>query len=258
MLVVLGRAKVQEVRGAPAQYCTRGELSAPSAQVQYMGCMKFRRLNGADHHERGFLFTSQPEYPAHVQPTEKPMIASITNVKAAGVAVGVVLTALLWAPSFAAAHQEQPSKAETIKIIGAVEKPREWTPDQIKTEFATEIKTVPYTLKGNKGEAQCLPLITLVQAAKLKINPKQKNHELAFAVVVKGRDGYAACFSYGELLPQIGNRAVWLALDRSGKLLPDSAAPAEVISVDDEKPSRWVHAVSSISVIDGVQAAEIK
>jgi hypothetical protein len=174
--------------------------------------------------------------------------------------VSIVIVLIALAIRFAASAQDntQLAKPSTIRIAGAVEKPREWTPDQLKTEFAADIKTVPYTLKGVKGEAQCLPLLTLIQAAKLKLSPKPKNHELAVAIVVKGSDGYAACFSYGELQPQIGKRAVWLALDRGGKPLPEAAAPAELLSTDDDKPSRWVHAISSITVIDGVQATEGK
>ena len=172
----------------------------------------------------------------------------------------LVITTLAIASTMALTHHRTAARAQnttqslkpsTIRVSGAVENPRDWTPEQMKAEFAADFKTVPYTLKGVKGEAQCLPLLILIKAAKIKVNPKQKNHELAFGVVVKGRDGYAACFSYGELQPQIGKRSVWVALDRNGKPLPGAAAPAELLSPDDEKPSRWVHAISSITVIDG-------
>lgn len=147
----------------------------------------------------------------------------------------------------------QAAKPFTIQVTGSVESPRSWTPDEMKSLSAVEIKNVPYTLNDQKREAHCLPLLALVQAAKLKISPKPKNHELALAIVVTGRDGYTACFSYGELQPQIGKRTVLVALDRDGKPLPDAAAPAEILSPDDEKPSRWVHAIKSINVIDCVQ-----
>lgn len=183
------------------------------------------------------------------------MFATKRNPKLRVLAATIALIMVAGIVRFTARAQDtsQASKPEVIRIFGAVEKPREWTPERIKTELAADVKVVPYTLKGVKGEAHCIPLMTLIQAAKLKLSPKPKNHELAVAIIVMGRDGYAACFSYGELQPQIGKRAVWVALDRNGKPLPDSAAPTELLSTDDEKPSRWVHAISSITVIDGVQ-----
>jgi hypothetical protein len=149
-------------------------------------------------------------------------------------------------------------KQDAFRIAGAVEKPGEWTPEQLKKEFAGDIKTVSYTLKGEKGEAHCLPLLTLIQAAKPRLNPKAKNHQLAFAIMVRADDGYTICFSMGELLPQVGKRAVWLALDRNGKPLSEAEAPVELLSTDDEKPSRWVHNIASITLLDGLQTPDSK
>src|ERR1700731_3090360 len=130
---------------------------------------------------------------------EKPMIAS-NRLRIATIMIALITMGMQHRFVAHAQDAKQPANPATIKVAGAVEAPKEWTIDQIKTEFAADIKTVPYTLKGVKGGAQSVPLISIIKAAKLKVNPKQKNHELAYAVVVKGRDGYAACFSYGELL----------------------------------------------------------
>ena len=60
-------------------------------------------------------------------------------------------------------------------------------------------------------------------------------------------------FTLGELLPQFGNRQVWLALDRNGKPFVGDDAPAQLIVPEDEKGARWVHGIRSITLIDGFQ-----
>ena len=169
--------------------------------------------------------------------------------------------ALLVAVSVALAGRTQNLSAETapkpqttIRIEGAVEKPQTWTLESLNRDFAKEITSVSYTLKGNKGEAHCLPLLALIQAAKPRLNAKIKNHQLAFVVFAYGADGYTAAFSLGEMLPQYGKRNVWLALDRDGAPLPAKESPAELLSPDDEKPSRWVHGVIRLRLVDGTKA----
>ena len=142
----------------------------------------------------------------------------------------------------------------SFALSGAIEKPETWTVEKLGKEFSGDIKTVPFTLKGEKGTAKCVSLIALVQAAKLHVNPKIKNHELAFCVVVKATDGYTVAFSFGELSPTHGKRDVWIALEKDGKPLSDRDAPVQLIVSDDEKPARWVHAVTSISVVDTAAA----
>ncbi len=153
----------------------------------------------------------------------------------------------------AARHTQEP---ETIRIGGAVEKPDAWTVERLSKEFAGDLHTVHYTLKGTKREARCVPLIALIEAAKPRLNPQIKNHELAFLVLARGKDGYTVSFSLGELLPQYGKSAVWVALDRDGKPLPEQAAPAELLVPGDVKPSRWVRALAEITLVDGTQALE--
>jgi hypothetical protein len=109
-----------------------------------------------------------------------------------------------------AGHVQEPGTA-MIRVDGAVEKLGTWTTERLTKEFAGDIRTVPYTLKGEKGEARCVPLLTLVRAARPRLDPKRKNHLVAFVVIVRAEDGYAAAFSLGELLPENGKREVWVA-----------------------------------------------
>jgi DMSO/TMAO reductase YedYZ molybdopterin-dependent catalytic subunit len=153
----------------------------------------------------------------------------------------------------------QPADAPpaTLQIAGAVTKPVRWTSAQLATQFAADIRPLDYTLKGVHHTAkQAIPLLKLLEAANLKVNPHVKHGDLQFIVAAEGHDGYTVDFSYAELLAEIGNRPVWVALDEDGKALTGEAAPAELIVPGDTKPARWVHSLTRIVVIDGSQVAD--
>ena len=150
----------------------------------------------------------------------------------------------------------QAQQAESFQIAGAIEKPGVWTVARLEKEFAGDIKTISYTMrraKGveEKGESRCLPLYALIQATKPLLNPKVKNHTLAFVALVRADDGYTIAFSLGEITPQVGGRNVYIALDRNGKPLRGDDGPVQLLSTDDQKPARWVHGVASITLLDG-------
>jgi DMSO/TMAO reductase YedYZ molybdopterin-dependent catalytic subunit len=83
-----------------------------------------------------------------------------------------------------------------------------------------------------------------------KADPRMKNSELRLVVGVECRDGYLITFSLGELLADIGNRHVWLALDMDGQPLPQRDGPIRLIVPEDVKPGRWAHAVQAIFVVN--------
>jgi hypothetical protein len=145
---------------------------------------------------------------------------------------------------------------DVFRVEGAVERPASWTAERLTKDFASEIRTITYTSKGEKETARCVPLLAVIKAAGLKENPKAKNAALAFAVVVRASDGYATCFSMGELTADVGNRDVYVALDRNGYPLPGDDGPVQLIVPADGKPSRWVHGVTRIVLIDGLAATE--
>ena len=151
--------------------------------------------------------------------------------------------------------------AETEKAVhvgGEVAKSGDWTVSRIRNELASEIKSVQYTSRGQTHTSNCVSLLSILKAAgvqtELKMDtnadPKTKHYELRLAVVVEGRDGYAVTFSLAELLPDIGNRSVWLALDMDGQPLMSRDGPMKVIVPEDQKPARGVHAVQAITVVN--------
>ena len=87
------------------------------------------------------------------------------------------------------------------------------------------VAAIEYETHGHKHVAHAVPLLGVLQAAgidaKLKMDPKAdpktKNYPLRLSVVVKGNDGYTATFALAELLPEIGDRPVWIALDADNR-----------------------------------------
>jgi len=144
----------------------------------------------------------------------------------------------------------QTRPAGSISIQGDIASPQSWTPDQIRSSFAKDGKTLQYTLKGIKHSGYVVPLMSLINAGGPKIDPKIKSHELRFVVVIEARDGYTAAIDLADLMPAIGNHEAWIALDMDDKPLADSDAPANLIIPGDQKPERWVHGVKTIRVID--------
>jgi hypothetical protein len=146
----------------------------------------------------------------------------------------------------------------TIHVVGSAVKTGDWSVDQLQTQLASQIKAVDYNSRGGKHTFHCVPLIAVLQAAGVSgdfamngaADPKIKNPQMRQVVLVRGRDGYAVVFSMAEVLPMVGNRAVWVALDEDGAPLDDSAGPVRLIVPDDQMPSRGVHQVDSIEVID--------
>ena len=145
----------------------------------------------------------------------------------------------------------------SFHVSGAVGRPADWTADRLAKDQAGAAQTIHYTLKGVAHTARAVPLLAVIQAAQPGYNARIKNHRLQFLVAVQGFDGYTVDFSLAELLPEIGHRAAWLALDEDGRPLTDESGPVQLIVPDDAKPGRWVHDVRAVTVIDGAQAAPV-
>jgi hypothetical protein len=145
-----------------------------------------------------------------------------------------------------------------IHVGGDVATPKDWTVQQLSQQFASDIKPIDYTGKSGKHTFRCVPLLSVLKASGVqldlnmgaKADPKTKNSALRFVILAGGRDGYMTVFSLGELLPDIGNRAAWVAIDEDGKALPDADGPARLIVPQDQMPARGVHELAEITVVN--------
>jgi len=145
-----------------------------------------------------------------------------------------------------------------IDVKGAVEKPAKWTAASLHKQFAAEIKSIEFTSRGQKHTASCIALSSILHAAGAdtqmkmgpEVSPAMKNHALRLAVVVSSYDGYTACFSLAELMPDFGNTVAWVALDSDGKPFSEGDGHVRVIVPTDKKPARSVRDVQTIEVVD--------
>jgi len=143
---------------------------------------------------------------------------------------------------------------ESIRITGTDGTAQTWAPARIKEVLASDLKA--------KHTANAIPLLALLEGAGVpvalkmdpKADPKSKNYNLRLAVVIEAGDGYTATFSLAELMPEIGGKEVWLALDEDGKPLTERDGLARMIVPSDKMPARWVRDVVGISVVDPAAA----
>jgi hypothetical protein len=189
--------------------------------------------------------------PAWVVRLQNRLIAPVGFALATSL-LGIVLGL---APSSAGAE-------EGVRVTATDGTATTWTAARIKEVLATEMKPLEHTSHGQKHTSTAVPLLAVLKAAgipvALKMDPKAdphvKNYNLRLAVVVQAGDGYTATFSLGELLPEVGGRESWLALDEDGKPLTERDGPMKLIVPTDQKPSRWVRNVTSVTVVDPTAA----
>ena len=143
------------------------------------------------------------------------------------------------------------SAEDSFRVTGAADHPREWTAAQLLKQYGDQAETVRFTRRGAEHTARCVPLSLVVKPAQARLENEAKNHELGFAVFVRGRDGNAVCFSYAELMPELSQRHVWLALEVDGKPLAGKENPVRLLVPEDAKPARWTYGVTSITLVDG-------
>ncbi|MGA2230007.1 MAG: hypothetical protein ABSH22_03695 [Tepidisphaeraceae bacterium] len=145
----------------------------------------------------------------------------------------------------------------TIHIGGSDLKGADLSISDIQTQLAAEIKPVQYNSHGAMHTFACVPLVSLLKLAGAHTDfvmggssdPKVKNPQMRQAVIVSGSDGYTVVFSMAEILPMVGDRTVWVALDEDGKPLAASDGPARLIVPGDKMPPRAVHQVADIEVV---------
>src|SRR5580692_418240 len=95
---------------------------------------------------------------------------------------------------FAAAALADPTTSPVttgaIHISGAVAQPSDWTADQLKTQFASQIQSIDYESHGQKHTSDAIPLVALLKSAGVSIDSKEdqkadpKTKNAAFRIVV--------------------------------------------------------------------------
>jgi hypothetical protein len=154
------------------------------------------------------------------------------------------------------------AQTDSVTVTGEVDHPGNWSVADLKSQLASDFKTIQISRRGQQHSADVVPLLSLLKAAGTKMDlkmgpsvaPTDKNYPLRLIVIVTGRDGYAATFSLAELLPQFGNHAAWLEVAEDGNALSDRDLPMDLVVPDDVKPGRWVHGIGTITILNATTA----
>jgi len=135
-----------------------------------------------------------------------------------------------------------PAPADSLRISGAVQRPR-----ALDVQALEALPAI--TLKTDAGAWSGVDLWTLLASeGGLQLPATPRSAALAHYVLVTGSDGYRALFALAELDPAFGARPVLLAYRLDGAPLGRSGM-ARIVAPGDGKRGRSVANVVSIQVL---------
>lgn len=149
--------------------------------------------------------------------------------------------------------------AETISIGGDVKNPRQWSAEQLKAQFADQIKEVKFTdpfSSWQKKSGNGIPLLSVIKAAEPKLETVTKFHkdqmhyDMSFLIILEARDNFRVYFTLAELMPQLGSTEVYLVWDKEGKTLTGKEGPFRLATLNTKMPDREIYGISSITIVD--------
>ena len=143
-------------------------------------------------------------------------------------------------------------------LRGDVAKPGAWTVERVERDLKDRLRVVKYSHRGTAYTSRSISLLDFVRAAEPRLTKGVGNPLLGMVVVVRAGNGYTVSFGAGELMPDYGNKEVWIVLDRDGKPLPTDEGPVRlVVPSEPDRRERWVYGIRSVTVIDGARAAKL-
>lgn len=147
--------------------------------------------------------------------------------------------------------------AATLTIRGDVQKPVQWSVEELKTKFAGQVQDIKFTAGMDKAVkvGTGLPLFSIIQTAELKTDKSIKHHDLSFLAIVEASDNYRVFFTLAELMPQGGHAQAWLLWNVDGKPLSGKEAPFRLVVSTDQGADRYIYGVTKITLVDGVKLA---
>jgi DMSO/TMAO reductase YedYZ molybdopterin-dependent catalytic subunit len=147
--------------------------------------------------------------------------------------------------------------AATLSIRGDVQKPVQWSVEELKSKLAGQIQDVTF-VAGKDKQTQVgtgVPLFSLIQAAAPKTDKGIKHHDLAFLVILEAGDAYRVFFSLAELMPRNGPAQAFLIWNVDGKPLSGKEAPLRLVCSTNQPADRLIYGVNSITLVDGIKLA---
>lgn len=153
----------------------------------------------------------------------------------------------------------------TMSIRGDVKKPGQWSPEQLRKQFADQVKKVEFTdpfSSWKKKTGNGIPLLSVIKAAEprletvTKFHKDQMHYDMSFLVILEARDKFRVYFSLAELIPQLGPADVYLVWDKEDKPLSEKEAPFRLVTLNTKMPDREIYGISNIIIVDGDKLAD--
>jgi DMSO/TMAO reductase YedYZ molybdopterin-dependent catalytic subunit len=147
--------------------------------------------------------------------------------------------------------------AATLSVRGDVQKPSQWSLEELKEQFAGQVQSIKFTAGKDKlpKTGTGIPLLSVIRAAALKTDKSIGHHDLKFLVILEARDSYKVFFSLAELTPPPGGHAeAFLIWDVDGKPLSGKEAPLRLVLLADGE-ARQIYGVTRILLVDGIKLA---
>jgi len=147
----------------------------------------------------------------------------------------------------------------TLSIQGDIQKPAQWSIEQLKEQFADQIQEVEFRGKTATG----IPLLSVIKAVEPKVAIETKwtlkdemHRNMVFLVILEAKDSYKVYFTLTELMPEFGDASAWLIWDIDGKPLTGEAAPLFLVFATDKWPDRGIYGIMKITLVDLNKIAE--
>jgi DMSO/TMAO reductase YedYZ molybdopterin-dependent catalytic subunit len=158
--------------------------------------------------------------------------------------------ALRSASAWQASPEASPA-AETVELTGLVETPGELTVADLQTLTAQTVDVI-FQAAGQEQKHTYTGVLLwdVLDRARLKLDPDNKNDQLRKYVVLTAKDGYEVVISLGEIDPGFGHQPYLLAWDEDGAPLTGDDGPVRLVTPGDIKGGRYVYGVIKIEVRD--------
>jgi hypothetical protein len=144
--------------------------------------------------------------------------------------------------------------APSVALSGAVPKPMSFTQKDLE---ALGPLTATWKEHEDTHDVRGVPLDKLLRAAGFDPGPmgpavpkREKRAGWKMAVRATAPDGFQALFSCAELWEGMGPTRVLLVWEVDGKALGEKSGPFRLVVLTDQEPSRSVHNVSKLEVLD--------
>jgi DMSO/TMAO reductase YedYZ molybdopterin-dependent catalytic subunit len=133
-----------------------------------------------------------------------------------------------------------------FRVSGDVERPQQWTMDDLATLPRHEIRA--RDRDGKEATFTGVALVDLLRLAGVPLGQELRGQHLATYLLIEAADGYRVVFALPELDPAFTDREVLLADRRDGQPLAAAEGPLRLVVPGEKRHARWIRQVLSCTI----------